>query len=669
MSLSLSSPILLHKPSHHPVSFPHSRLPNHSWKIASTKKQNLQELKPLWDDGYGTQTVRDYIEVAKAMAKPDGGPPRWFCPVESGPPLENSPLLLYLPGIDGVGMGMVLHHKAMGKVFRVRCMHIPADDRTAYEDLVEFVGAAVEEERASSPNMPVYLVGDSFGGCLALSVAAAKSAVDIVLILVNPATSFERSQLQPLLPFMDVLPAKLLPYLLGATCGDPMKMAGVINATKSSDPPSKQLERFVHELSALPAAVSKLADIFPKQTLQWKIKLLKSGAASSNSRLHAVKNEALILASGRDAMLPSKDEAERLSSLLKNSKVRLFKDNGHLLLMEDGINLLTVTKGNHMYRRSKKRNHVMDYLPPSKFEFHHTFDNILGMLRLGVSPVMLSTMADGEVVRGLSGVPDQGPVLLVGYHMLVGAEISTIAEEFLREKKVMVHGLAHPMIFGKDMEAACQEVSGFDYFKVFGAIPVSAANLCRSLKEKRHVLLYPGGVREALHRKGEAYKLFWPEDPEFVRMAAKYGAKIVPFGVVGEDDVIELLLDYDDLIKIPILKNKIKSENESMPRVRAGKDVKGKVAEQIFYVPGFYPKVPGRFYFLFGKPMEMEGRGELMTDKARVKEVYLQLKGEVERCMAYLIKKRDEDPYRHFWDRLLYRAVSSPIHETPTFDP
>ncbi|KAG6388235.1 hypothetical protein SASPL_153435 [Salvia splendens] len=329
-------------------------------------------------------------------------------------------------------------------------------------------------------------------------------------------------------------------------------------------------------------------------------------------------------------MLPSKDEAERLSSLLKNSKVRFFRDNGHLLLMEDGINLLSVIKGNHMHRRSKKRNHVMDFLPPSKFEFHHTFDNILGMLILGVSLVMLSTMANGEVVRGLSGVPDQGPGLLVGYHMLVGAEISSIVEEFLREKKPMVHGLAHPMIFGKGMEAACQEVTGFDYFQVFGAIPVSAANLCRSLNEKRHVLLYPGGVREALHRKGEAYKLFWPEDPEFVRMAAKYGAKIVPFGVVGEDDVNELLLDYDDPIKIPILKNKIKSDNENMPRVRAGKDVKGKVGQQIFYVPGFYPKVPGRFYFLFGKPMETEGRGELMMDKARVKEVYLQLKGEVE---------------------------------------
>lgn len=95
-------------------------------------------------------------------------------------------MLLLYAGIDGVGMGMVLHHKAIGKVFRVRCMHVPADDRTPYEELVEFVGKAVEAEHASSPNMPIYLVGDSFGGCLALSAAAANPAVDIVLILVNP---------------------------------------------------------------------------------------------------------------------------------------------------------------------------------------------------------------------------------------------------------------------------------------------------------------------------------------------------------------------------------------------------------------------------------------------------------------------------------------------------
>jgi len=40
--------------------------------------------------------------------------------------------------------------------------------------------------------------------------------------------------------------------------------------------------------------------------------------------------------------------------------------------------------------------------------------------------------------------------------------------------------------------------------------------------------------------KGEEYKLLWPEQSEFVRMAARFGAKIIPFGAVGEDDISEV---------------------------------------------------------------------------------------------------------------------------------
>lgn len=62
--------------------------------------QNVQEeLKPLWDDGYGTRTVMDYVETAMDLIIAcDGGPPRWFCPVTCGAPIKDSPVLLYLPG-------------------------------------------------------------------------------------------------------------------------------------------------------------------------------------------------------------------------------------------------------------------------------------------------------------------------------------------------------------------------------------------------------------------------------------------------------------------------------------------------------------------------------------------------------------------------------------------
>lgn len=40
--------------------------------------------------------------------------------------------------------------------------------------------------------------------------------------------------------------------------------------------------------------------------------------------------------------------------------------------------------------------------------------------------------------------------------------------------------------------------------------------------------------------QGEEHRLFWPSKTEFVRLAAQFNATIVPFGVVGEDDLLEV---------------------------------------------------------------------------------------------------------------------------------
>lgn len=42
--------------------------------------------------------LRDYFEESKVMIKSDGGPPRWFSPLETGARSHDSPLLLFLPG-------------------------------------------------------------------------------------------------------------------------------------------------------------------------------------------------------------------------------------------------------------------------------------------------------------------------------------------------------------------------------------------------------------------------------------------------------------------------------------------------------------------------------------------------------------------------------------------
>ncbi|XP_027114435.1 acyltransferase-like protein At1g54570, chloroplastic [Coffea eugenioides] len=625
-----------------------------------------EKLEPLWDDGYGTRSVKDYMDSAKDVIKPDGGPLRWFSPIECGPPLKNSPVLLFLPGMDGVGLGLMLHHKALGRVFEVWCLHIPVKDRTPFEEMVNFVEETVRNQHASSPNKPIYLVGDSFGGCLALAVAARNPVIDLVLVLANPATSFNRSQLQPLLPFLEAIPIEhhfTVPYLLSFVMGEPVKMAMVtVDATL---PPRIAVEHLAGNLTALLPHLSVLADIIPKDTLLWKLKLLRSAASYANSRLHAVTAEVLVLASGKDNMLPSGDEAQRLERSLRNCKVKYFKDNGHAILLEDGVNLLTMIKGTFKYRQSRKHDVVMDFLPPSDSEFKQALESNK-IYRYLIGSVMFSTLEDGKIVRGLSGVPSEGPVILVGYHMLLGLELVSLVEEFLRQRKILVRGIAHPTLFSQLVETDSKEFTFYDTLKIYGATPVSATNLFKLFKTKSHVLLYPGGAREALHRKGETYKLFWPDQPEFVRMAAKFGATIVPFGVIGEDDMAELVFDYNDLMKIPVLNDYIRKKNEDW-KFRA--HVTGEIANQELYMPGFLPKVPGRLYYLFGKPIQTKGRQELLKDREKARELYLQIKSEVENSMAYLLRKREEDPYRNILDRTAYRAFSAPIDQVPTFDP
>ncbi|KAE8010092.1 hypothetical protein FH972_006485 [Carpinus fangiana] len=82
-------------------------------------------------------------------------------------------------------------------------------------------------------------------------------------------------------------------------------------------------------------------------------------------------------------------------------------------------------------------------------------------------------------------------------------------------------------------------------------------------------------------------------------MAARFGATIVPFGVVGEDDI---------------------AEDESS----------GEVASQQLFLPGILPKIPSHFYHLFGKPIGTKGKEEILKNKEVAKKLFLQVKSEVE---------------------------------------
>ncbi|XP_057437571.1 phytyl ester synthase 2, chloroplastic-like isoform X1 [Lotus japonicus] len=609
---------------------------------------------------------KDYFEQAKELIKPDGGPPRWFSPLECGSRLDNSPLLLFLPGIDGVGLGLILHHQKLGRIFDIWCLHIPVADRTPFTDLVKLVERTVKSENQRSPNRPIYLVGESLGGCLALAVAALNPDIDLALILANPATSFSRSQLQLLTPLLEAFPVPLspgLPNILSLTEGDPLRM--VLDNVVKGLPIQSTAREIVEDFTTLSSSLHVLADILPKETLLWKLKMLKTASGYAQARLYAVKAQTLILCSGNDQLLPSQEEGERLFQLLPSCKLRKFDNSGHFLFLEGSVDLVTIIKGTSYYRRGKYHDYVSDFIPPTPDEAKKTIE-AYSLINDVTSAVMLSTLEDGTIVKGLAGIPSEGPVLFVGYHMLLGLDLAPLISRIFTERNILVRGVAHPLFFERRKNGKLPDPSSFDSMRVMGAFPVAGTTLFKLLSTKSHVLLYPGGVREAFHRKGEEYKLFWPEQSEFVRMAARFGAKIVPFGTVGEDDLGQVVIDYDDLVKIPYFRSEIESLTNEAAQLRT--EASGEVANQQIHLPVIRPKVPGRFYYYFGKPFETEGRKQELRDKEKCQELYLEVKSEVERCIAYLKDKRESDPYRSILSRLLYRATNGFASEVPTFE-
>ncbi|KAL9404328.1 hypothetical protein Peur_001300 [Populus x canadensis] len=575
-----------------------------------------------------------YFEGCRNFIKSDGGPPRWFSPLECGSRLDNSPLLLFLPGIDGVGLGLCKHHHTLGRIFDIWCLHIPVKDRTPFLGLVKLVERTVRLENYQSPKRPIYLVGESLGACLALAVAARNPDVNLSLVLSNP--------------------------------GDSLRMA-MDNAVKGI-PLHQIIGGLSKDVIAMSSHLNDLTALLPRETLLWKLQMLRPASEFANSRLIAVKAQTLVLSSGKDQFLPSEEEGQRLFRALPKCENRKFNDSGHFLFLEDGIDLATIIKGSvAFYRRGMYHDYVSDYVPPTPSELKMLYESNRLFL-LATSSVMLSTLEDGKVVKGLAGIPSDGPVLFVGYHMLMGRELAPMITQLLLERNILLRGLAHPLVFmRKKKEGRLPPLSDFDPVRVMGAVPVSGTNLFKLLSAKAHVLLYPGGAREAVHRKGEQYKLFWPEHSEFVRTAARFGAKIVPFGVVGEDDFGEVIFDYDDQMKFPCLREDIRryTEEEGI-KVRA--QINGELGNEDMHYPWILPKLPGRFYYYFGKPIETEGRELELRDKDKAQELYIQIKSEVEKNLAFLKEKRESDLYRNVVARLAYQAMHGFTSEVPTFE-
>ncbi|CAI5500740.1 unnamed protein product [Closterium sp. Naga37s-1] len=682
----------------------------------------------------------------RGAERAESGPPRFLCPADAVPPSDEGllPRLFFLPGggtrrargtgkggavrgIEGTGFGLQLHHKTLARLFEVTCLHVPLSDRTDFTRLVDLVEEEVVREHKLNPSRALFLLGESFGALLALAVSARNPKLPITLVLVNPATSFPRSPLHPLIPVLRSIPPdvyRVFPYLLSFTMGNPMRMASGRVPLDAS--PLDRLMQLRQNLLDLLPILPLVADILPQATLEWKLDLLEEGSAAVEPVLKGIKHTTLIVAGGEDQMLPSEEEAKRLHKEMGacTTVVKQCPNSGHTLLLEADVDLASIIKGAGVYRRSSSRREdpqVDGFVLPTVEEFARSKGGMDGTIRLMCSPVFLSTVVDDErdttdlhrvlgnsslpsssfrssssstsspssssssssssahIVLGLEGIPvDERPLLFVGNHQTYAPDLSPLIAELLAHG-VPLRGLTHPVALGM-FPGAIEHNPMAEEFRLFGAVPVTPKVLHRLLATDQAALLFPGGMREALRKRGEEYKLFWPHRAEFVRMAVKFGAVIIPFASVGVDDAYNFVLDADELPNVPVYGERMKEFMDYVPKlmdyaptrpihllvllfshsrftslpllpptplthpsplnpsredeiagpaVEREDEIAGPAAER-FLAPVVLPKKINRMYIKFGAPIRTAGMREVLTDQQAAAALYAHVKGEVE---------------------------------------
>lgn len=95
----------------------------------------------------------------------------------------------------------------------------------------------------------------------------------------------------------------------------------------------------------------------------------------------------------------------------------------------------------------------------------------------------------------------------------------------------------------------------------------------------------------------------------------------------------------------------------------------GGIVDQPLHFPFLLPKYPGRLYYKFGKPIRTKGNEHKVNDDEYLQELYMQIKSDVQKNMAYLLEKRKEDPYRCLIKRQLWLATHGSVDHIPTFEP
>jgi pimeloyl-ACP methyl ester carboxylesterase len=232
----------------------------------------------------------------------------------------SGPLLIYIAGLDGTGQLFFKQAKMLAACHRVITFRSRDDGSFTYQDLSNDLAAIIRDLGENKAT----LVGESFGGTVALSFALSFPAMVDRLVIVNSFPRF-RNRLKIGLGVMlaSGLPFRLLwPFRRVASV-----MGLLIDGVEKED---RRLFWKAIRTVAGPAYLRRLQLI---------------ASFNIEDRLCEIHAPTTFVAGDRDFLVPSAREARDMAARMPNANVRIIKGAGHACLLGDRVRLAELLTG------------------------------------------------------------------------------------------------------------------------------------------------------------------------------------------------------------------------------------------------------------------------------------------------------------------------------------
>ncbi len=242
-------------------------------------------------------------------------------------------------------------------------------------------------------------------------------------------------------------------------------------------------------------------------------------------------------------------------------------------------------------------------------------------------------------IDGFRELPADGRYLLVGNHTTLGLlDVPFLVLDIHEQTGVLVRSLGERQHFRVPLWR--------DVLRRFGTISGTREDTRRLMRAGAPVLVFPGGGREVSRRRGDHYPLVWRERIGFARLALEFGYPVVPFAMIGVDDMWDVVVDADDRLYAPAraLASRLDIDPELLfPLVRG-------------LGPTPLPR-PQRIYGRIGAPIDARDFGSAWEDARGAAALRDAVRTAVANGIEDLRRERREDPARNLGPRLRGEAA------------